>query len=248
MIKQNVVFALRTLRKAPGFTAAAVLATALGIGANTAIFTVVKQVLLPAAAVSRSCRDRGLNEYARGRASAVSPPNFMDWRARNQTLSALGAYSESVLTLSGGTEPVARQRRLVDQLVGDVMGVRRCSAAPSPPTTCGRRRGRWHARLRPLAAAVRRRSPRRVAPGHARRRAARDRRRHAARLRFSRRSELWLPLRLDEHDLRPTSAARTISAPSDGCARRDRRAGHADLDRIERTIAAQYPDKVGDKP
>src|SRR6476619_4623221 len=105
MVLQDLTFALRMLRKAPGFTAAAVLATALGIGANTAIFTVVKQVLLQPLPYHDPGAIVDVNEYARGRASAVSPPNFMDWRAKNQTLSVLGAYSEGVLTLSGGAEP-----------------------------------------------------------------------------------------------------------------------------------------------
>src|SRR6185369_1446897 len=94
MIRQDVVFALRMLRKAPGFTLAAVLATALGIGANTAIFTVVKQVLLQPLPFADPARIVDVTEYAHGAATAVSPPNFMDWRAQNRTLAALGAYSD----------------------------------------------------------------------------------------------------------------------------------------------------------
>src|SRR6185503_15105458 len=105
MIQQDITFALRMLRKAPGFTLAAVLATALGIGANTAIFTVVKQVLLQPLPYSDPGRIVDINEYAHGAASAVSPPNFLDWRAQNHTLSAAAIYSDQTLTLSGGTEP-----------------------------------------------------------------------------------------------------------------------------------------------
>ena len=101
MVLQDLTFALRMLRKAPGFTTAAVLATALGIGANTAIFTVVKQVLLQPLPFKDPSRIVDVNEYARGAGSAVSPPNFMDWRGQNRSLAALGAYTSEVLTLSG---------------------------------------------------------------------------------------------------------------------------------------------------
>ena len=89
MIKQNLVFAFRMLRRAPGFTTAAILATALGIGANTAIFTVVKQVLLQPLPYPDPGAIVNVDEFSRGRPSAVSPPNFMDWRARNQLYKTL---------------------------------------------------------------------------------------------------------------------------------------------------------------
>ena len=123
MIRHDLQFALRMLRRAPGFTLAAVLATALGIGANTAIFTVVKQVLLQPLPYPEAGRIVDVNEYARGRASAVSPPNFMDWRAGNRTLSALGAYSDQTLTLTGGSEPTRVSAGLFDPEVLQVLGV-----------------------------------------------------------------------------------------------------------------------------
>src|SRR5215204_3586529 len=123
MMRQDVMFALRMLRKSPGFTLAAVLAIALGVGANTAIFTVVKQVLLQPLPFADPAGIVDVNERARGNASAVSPPNFMDWRAQNQTLSAIGAYSDSALTLSGGAEPMRVNGGLIDAEVLDVLGV-----------------------------------------------------------------------------------------------------------------------------
>jgi putative ABC transport system permease protein len=123
MIRQDITFALRMLRKAPGFTLAAVLATALGIGANTAIFTVVKQVLLQPLPYSDPGRIVDINEYARGARVAVSPPNFMDWRAENRTLTAAGLYSDSMLTLSGGSEPSRVVGGVIDDSVLPVLGV-----------------------------------------------------------------------------------------------------------------------------
>src|SRR5262245_30830434 len=123
MVLQDLTFALRMLRKAPGFTAAAVLATALGIGANTAIFTVVKQVLLQPLPFPDPSRIVDVNEYARGATSAVSPPNFMDWRAQNRSLTAIGAYTSQVLTLSGAAEPARISGGFVDDRVFDVLAI-----------------------------------------------------------------------------------------------------------------------------
>src|SRR3954465_9101574 len=101
MIRQDLTFALRMLWKAPGFTLAAVLATALGIGANTAIFTVVKQVLLQPLPYADPARIVDVTEYAHGGRTAVSPPNFVDWRAQNRTLSGLGGYAHEGVAPSG---------------------------------------------------------------------------------------------------------------------------------------------------
>jgi putative ABC transport system permease protein len=123
MIRQDLTFALRMLRKAPGFTLAAVLAIALGIGANTAIFTVVKQVLLQPLPYPDPERIVDVNEYARGRATAVSPPNGRDWRDGNRTLEALSFYNEQVLTLTGNGEPSRISAGVVDARIGGVMRV-----------------------------------------------------------------------------------------------------------------------------
>ena len=123
MIRQDLAFALRTLRKAPGFTLAAVLAIALGIGANTAIFTVVKQVLLQPLPYPEPDRIVSVNEWSRGQPSAVSPPNGRDWRDGNRTLQALAFYNAEVLTLSGGDQPSRVSAGLVDARMTDVMRV-----------------------------------------------------------------------------------------------------------------------------
>src|SRR4051794_22158 len=74
---QDTRFAVRTLRRSPGFTLAAVLALALGIGATTAIFSVVDAVLLRPLPYAEPDR---LAVIFNGTSSAVSPANFLDWR------------------------------------------------------------------------------------------------------------------------------------------------------------------------
>ena len=123
MIRHDVTFALRMLRKAPGFTLAAVLAMALGIGANTAIFTVVKQVLLQPLPYPDPSRIVNVDEYMHGRASAVSPPNGRDWRNGNATLEALSFYNEQVLTLTGISAPSRVFAGVVDGEFARVMRV-----------------------------------------------------------------------------------------------------------------------------
>jgi putative ABC transport system permease protein len=123
MLRQDLTFAVRMLRKAPGFTLAAVLATALGIGANTAIFTVVKQVLLQPLPYPDPSRLVDVNEYVRGRVAAVSPPNGRDWRAGNQTLEAMSIYNEQVVTLSGAEEPSRVYAGVIDAQFARVMRV-----------------------------------------------------------------------------------------------------------------------------
>ncbi len=88
-------YALRTLRKSPGFTLAAVLILALGIGANTAIFSVVDAVLLKPLAYSDPDRLVQVWEtFPPSGTGTVSPPNVRDWRDQSHAFDYLVAYSE----------------------------------------------------------------------------------------------------------------------------------------------------------
>ncbi len=85
----DLKFAFRQLLKNPGFTALAVLTLALGIGANTAIFTVVNGVLLkplPFANPGQLVWGEGMNPQDGSRGGAVSPPDFVDYRRRTISL------------------------------------------------------------------------------------------------------------------------------------------------------------------
>ena len=83
---QDLRYALRTLRKSPGFTAVVLAALALGIGATTAIFTVVNSVLLEPLPFPDPGRLVSLREITpQGRINpTVQTQNFLDWRSRNR--------------------------------------------------------------------------------------------------------------------------------------------------------------------
>ena len=110
---QDIRYAARTLRKSPGFTAVAVLVLALGIGANTAIFSVVNAVLLRPLPFEQP--DRLVMLYhIPPQASfpgiplfAVSPANFLDWRAQAHSFEGMSAFGFGRYTLTGKGEPEA---------------------------------------------------------------------------------------------------------------------------------------------
>src|SRR4051794_34346060 len=96
-------YALRQLLKSPGFTAVAILTLALGIGANTAIFSVTYAVLFRAlpykepgriVAVNRVSRDFGIGGLTAGA--------FLDFREQSKSFEQLAAYSQDEFTLTGG--------------------------------------------------------------------------------------------------------------------------------------------------
>src|SRR2546422_8179870 len=104
-------FALRTLRKSPGFTAAAILTLALAIGSNTAIFSVVNGVLLRPLPFAEQDRLFMLGEQSRqGGFRPPSYPTFLDWQAQSSAFARL-AY------VRGGGPRLARPGRLPSLLL-----------------------------------------------------------------------------------------------------------------------------------
>jgi putative ABC transport system permease protein len=109
---QDIRYAWRALWKSPGFSAVAVLVLALGIGANTAIFSVVNAVLLRPLPFDQPERLVALY-HTPPQASfpgiplfAVSPANFFDWRAQAHSFEAMSAYGYGRYTLTGSGQPV----------------------------------------------------------------------------------------------------------------------------------------------
>jgi putative ABC transport system permease protein len=106
---QDIRYALRSLRSQRAIATIAALCLALGIGANTAIFSVVRAVLLQSLPFREPERLVRLFETAnfggtRG-AGSVSIPNFIDWRSQNDAFEAMAAYAGNSLDLIGNGEP-----------------------------------------------------------------------------------------------------------------------------------------------
>src|SRR5205814_7806512 len=100
-------FGARQLRKNPGFAVVAVLTLALGIGANTAIFSVVDAVLLRPLAYPDSGQLVWLSERGPDwSGGSISYPNFTDWRNQQSVFERFGVYSGNNFTLTGAGEPV----------------------------------------------------------------------------------------------------------------------------------------------
>ena len=121
---KDIRVGLRSLRKRPGFTLIAILTLALGIGASTAIFSVVDGVLLrplPYPHAEQLVQIREVNE--RGGRIAFAEPNFVDVRARNHVFAGVAQYSGSLTTVNGGSEPVRALTYAVSADFFNVLGV-----------------------------------------------------------------------------------------------------------------------------
>ena len=102
----NFIHAFRALRRAPGFTAAVVLTLGLGIGANTAIFSVVNTVLMRALPYEEPDRLVRMFTHNRGRSSVnSSEANFFDYRTQVHSLGSAGAYAYARWHVDDGSEP-----------------------------------------------------------------------------------------------------------------------------------------------
>ena len=124
---QDLRYAFRMLRTHPGFTAVAVLTLALGIGANSAIFSVVNAVLLRPLPFPQPDRLLMLRETSLRNGSRpinVSPRDYLAWREQTQSYEQLGAYGGSGFNLaSGGSEPVQVRGAIVTASLFSVVGV-----------------------------------------------------------------------------------------------------------------------------
>ena len=121
--RQDIRYAFRRLLKSPGFTAVAVLTLALGIGANTAIFSVVNGVLLEPLPYSEPERLVGVFHFSEGRRATMSGPNFWDVAAQSTTLAASAAYARARVILTGQGEPVRLDAADVSGAFFDLLGV-----------------------------------------------------------------------------------------------------------------------------
>jgi putative ABC transport system permease protein len=124
---RDVRHALRMLRRSPGFTTVAVLTLALGIGANTAIFSIVNGVILRPLGYPQPDRLMyfttqfpafGFEEFW------VSPPEYLEYRELNRSFSSIGAFTTGEQNLLAGDRPVRVRTANVDEHLLNALGVR----------------------------------------------------------------------------------------------------------------------------
>src|SRR5215475_13511990 len=133
---QDLRFGMRMLLKQPGFTLIAALTLALGIGANTAIFSVVNAVLLEPlpypearqlALISENFSQRGLNRIL------ASPPEYLDYRDRSRSFSKVAAYLRQSFTLTGAGEAEMLRGTVCSTNLFETLGVRPAIGRPFLP-------------------------------------------------------------------------------------------------------------------
>jgi len=121
---QDLRYAVRMLVKSPGFTAVAILTLALGIGANTAIFSVIDAVLLRPLPYPQANRLVFLGEYSEQVPEmSIAMANFNDWRAQNKVFESMVAYQGDNTVLTGRGEPERLRLRRITAGFSPTMGV-----------------------------------------------------------------------------------------------------------------------------
>jgi putative ABC transport system permease protein len=126
-IWQDLRYGARMLLKNPGITFVVILALALGIGANTAIFSVVDAVLLRPLPYEQSDRLVFLNETSKSMDEiSVAYPNFTDWRNQNKVFEKIGVYNRSSYNLTGVGEA---ERIITGQVSADLFAALRANPA-----------------------------------------------------------------------------------------------------------------------
>ncbi len=123
-IVQDIRYGLRSLRKAPAFAVIAVVTLALGIGANTAMFSIVNGVLLRPIPFIEP--DRLLKLYTsmpQFRQASVSYPNFLDWQQRSRSFEQMAAYRFDNFNLTGQPNPERLQGEMASAAIFPVLGM-----------------------------------------------------------------------------------------------------------------------------
>jgi putative ABC transport system permease protein len=126
---QDIRYSARTLLKTKGFAAAATLALALGIGANSAIFSVVNAVLLRPLPYANSDRlvlisETNMQPQAMSDQLPVAPANFVDWREQQSSFESMGACANNIFNLTGTGEPERIMGMFATAGMFDTLGVR----------------------------------------------------------------------------------------------------------------------------
>ena len=121
---QDLRHALRVLRKTPVFTLVVIFTLALGIGANTAMFSVVNAVLLQGLPFRDASRIVDLNEWNNGGPTAIAPANFVDWQRMSRSFEVMAVYRPRTFNVSTGTgEPERLSGAQASSTFFDVLGV-----------------------------------------------------------------------------------------------------------------------------
>lgn len=121
---QDLYYGLRILRKSPAFAAVAILTLAIGIGANTAIFSVVNGVLLNPLPYPHANRIVSLfDEVPNFKKGSISYPNFLDWQRMNRSFSAMAAYLSAGFNVLGEGEPEHLKGEMISAGFFEILGV-----------------------------------------------------------------------------------------------------------------------------
>ena len=126
-LSQDLRYATRTFRRAPGFLLLTVLTIGIGVGANAAIFSIVNAVLLRPLPFGRPHELVLLTDSDRRTRQSngdATPANFLDWRVRQHTLTALAGFRQATFALSGGDRPESVAGSIVNANFFDVLDVK----------------------------------------------------------------------------------------------------------------------------
>jgi predicted permease len=124
-IRQDLRYGLRMLGKNPGFTVVAVLTLAIGIGANSALFSVINGVLLNPLPFAQPNQLVTLSESKPNfEYGSISYPNFRDWQKENRTLSSLAAYRSYAFSLTGAGEAQQVKGEFISSDTFPLLGVK----------------------------------------------------------------------------------------------------------------------------